>query len=128
MKKIGYDWEHSGLSLSQVYMSGRLCEEVAEKISASGTSVKNQQKIGICVLNDYHTLGKKIVSMLLKGSGYSLEDYGRISIPPLVEKLKRDNLKVCFVSVLMLPSDSIITFGRESAPMISGKTAEMRWH
>jgi methanogenic corrinoid protein MtbC1 len=49
-------------------------------------------------------LGKKIVSMLLKGSGYSLEDYGRISIPPLVEKLKRDNLKVCFVSVLMLPS------------------------
>ncbi len=104
MERIGYDWEHSGLSLSQVYMSGKLCEEIAEEILASETSVKNQKKIGICVLNDYHTLGKKIVSMLLKGSGYSVKDYGRITIPPLLEKLKRDNLTVCFISVLMLPS------------------------
>ena len=65
LQKIGARWEKGDLALSQVYMSGRLCEEILpDLLPKAGSVPKNDLKIAIAVLEDYHTLGKRIVYTL----------------------------------------------------------------
>lgn len=103
MEQVGRDWENDLISLSQVYMSGKICEEIAVKFGGASSENDNPE-ICLCVLNDYHTLGKKIISMFLTSAGYSVMDLGRVSTGELIEKLKNGTYPVCFISVLMLPS------------------------
>lgn len=105
MNEIGEGWEDGTIALSQVYMSGKIIESWIDKILPPGESIaKNQPRIGIAVLEDYHLLGKRIIYSLLKASGLELYDYGHISVSDLVEKIIDDELEVILISTLMLPS------------------------
>ncbi|MDF2885610.1 MAG: cobalamin B12-binding domain protein [Clostridiaceae bacterium] len=56
-------------------------------------------------LEDYHTLGKKIVSAVVRSSGFDLIDYGTISEPEeLLKKVTEDGIKILMISVLMYNS------------------------
>ena len=62
LQSIGTDWEQGKLSLSQVYMSGRLCEELIDRILPSGAPEQTDQpRMAIAVLEDHHVLGKRMV-------------------------------------------------------------------
>ena len=62
LERIGEGWDAGRIALSQVYMSGRICEELVEKIlPAEAPERKHQPKMAIAVLQDYHLLGKRIV-------------------------------------------------------------------
>lgn len=105
MEHIGSEWEKGNVSLSQVYMSARICEELSDTITPSfDQSPENHPPIAIAVLEDYHILGKKIVSAVLRASGFYFIDYHRVSVNELLRKLNKDKIEILLLSVLMFPS------------------------
>lgn len=106
LEAIGLKWERGAAALSQVYMSGRICEELIEAILPPGDpGRKDQPKIAIAVLADHHLLGKRIVSSTLRAAGYTILDYGGgIGSEELAAKTKRDGVEVLLISTLMLSS------------------------
>ncbi|MBF0272467.1 MAG: cobalamin-dependent protein [Magnetococcales bacterium] len=106
LERIGSDWESGCIALSQVYMSGRMCEDlVSRAFDAEHTEMpEGQPRRAIVVLHDYHMLGKRIVYSILRASGFPLLDYGRLSVEELVERVIVDRVEELLISVLMLPS------------------------
>lgn len=105
LENIGAGWEQGRIALSQVYMSGRILEAmVSDTIFQAGRPRREQPKMAIATLIDYHFLGKRLVSSALKASGYELTDYGRVDVDEAVKLVSRDEIDVLLLSVLMLPS------------------------
>jgi len=105
LEQIGLAWEKGDVALSQVYMSGRICEELVEQVlPPSDPDRKHQPRSAIVVLCDYHMLGKRIVYSQMRASGFELFDYGRMDVDELVERALADGIRVLLISVLMLPS------------------------
>jgi methanogenic corrinoid protein MtbC1 len=105
LEKIGQDWETGRLALSQVYMSGRICEEIVDQLLPPAVAPrKGDPVMALAVLEDYHLLGKRIVYSTLRASGYQLKDYGRRDAGSLVESAAADGIEILLISTLMLPS------------------------
>ncbi len=105
LQQMGEAWESGTVALSQIYMGGRFCEELVEKVlPPSDPDRKHQPRSAIVVFSDYHMLGKRIVYSLMRASGFELFDYGRMDADELVERAVADRIRVLLVSVLMLPS------------------------
>lgn len=105
LERIGAEWQKGNIALSQVYMGGRICEDLVDEIlPPDNPDRKGQPRMAICVLSDHHKLGKTIVYSLLRASGFELLDFGTIEVDELVERVKNDNVKILLISVLMLPS------------------------
>lgn len=105
-EEIGECWDKGEVSLSQLYMSGRICEDLVNSIFPEG-HLLHRGAINTAIVNfyDHHPLGKKIVCSTFKVNGISLLDYGQgIDQGTLIEKIKRDRPKFLIISVLMLPS------------------------
>lgn len=103
--KVGDDWERGDLALAQVYMAGRICEDLVDTVLPPvDPQRRTQPPQAIAILHDYHTLGKKIVYSMLRASGFELLDYGRQSVDSLVERVITDQIQILLISVLMLPS------------------------
>jgi len=105
LESIGTGWEQGTVALSQVYMSGRICEDLVDTLLPVGRlDRKSQPKMAIAVLQDHHLLGKRIVYSVLRASGFDLSDYGRVEVNDLVRRVQRDSIEVLLISALMLPS------------------------
>jgi len=104
--RIGSEWEEGIVSLSQVYMAGRICEEIVDEILPPASFVrKHIPKTAIVTFEDYHVLGKRIVYSILRASGFELDDWGiGMDINAIVKKVKNSGIKVLLVSTLMLNS------------------------
>jgi methanogenic corrinoid protein MtbC1 len=105
LEQIGEAWNAGQVALSQVYMSGRFCEELVDRmLPPSDPDRKHQPRSAIVVLSDYHDLGKRIVYSVMRASGFELFDYGRMDVDALVARTIEDRVRVLMISVLMLPS------------------------
>jgi len=105
LTRIGESWERGDAALSQVYMSGRICEELVDGLLPPGDPQrKDQPSMAIAVLNDYHLLGKRIVYSVLRDGGFDLKDYGRVTVDEVIGKVKADQTRVLLISTLMLHS------------------------
>ncbi|PKL38625.1 MAG: cobalamin-binding protein [Candidatus Riflebacteria bacterium HGW-Riflebacteria-1] len=105
LEKIGDDWDKGRIALSQVYMSGRICEDLVDTILPPASPNRTSQPaMAIAVLDDYHALGKTIIYSSLRASGYELLDLGRVSVDELVRQTIEHKLRIILISVLMLPS------------------------
>ena len=106
MESMGVKWEDGGIALSQIYMSGRICEDIVDELLPKTKSKRvDDPNLGLVVFNDYHTLGKRIVYTFLRASGYAIVDYGQeADIDNLIKNLKKDNIEILLISVLMLNS------------------------
>lgn len=105
LELIGKGWQDGTYALSQVYMAGRICEEIVDGLLPPGDpNRKDQPKMAICVLNDHHQLGKIIVYSVLRASGFEVMDYGVKDVNDLVERVQKDKIEILLISVLMLPS------------------------
>ncbi|MBP9904701.1 MAG: cobalamin-dependent protein [Rhodoferax sp.] len=105
LEQIGGAWDAGSVALSQVYMSGRFCEELVDRtLPPSDPDRKHQPRSAIVVLSDYHDLGKRIVYSVMRASGFELFDYGRMDVEALVDRAIADKIRVLMISVLMLPS------------------------
>lgn len=105
LENIGLGWEQGEYALSQVYMSGRICEGLLDKyLPTEDDQRKEQPKMAIALLNDYHALGKKIIYSVLRAAGYNLLDYGRVDVEEAVRRAEEDQLELLLISVLMYSS------------------------
>ena len=105
LTSIGESWERGDTALSQVYMSGRICEELVDGLLPPGDPQrKDQPAMAIAALDDYHLLGKRIVYSVLRAGGFDLKDYGRVTVHEAVSKAKDDQIRVFLISTLMLHS------------------------
>lgn len=106
LEEIGRRWEDGTVALSQVYMSGRICEEIVDTMLPPGDPKRiNQPQMAIAVFEDHHTLGKRIVVSVLRAGGYELMDYGHgINAEDLVKQVTRDRIRILLISTLMLPA------------------------
>ena len=106
LEEVGRRWEQGDVALSQVYMSGRICEEIVDTMLPQGDSRRvDQPKMAIAVLEDHHTLGKRIVLSVLRAGGYELADYGHgITADELVRRVTGDRVRILLISTLMLPA------------------------
>jgi trimethylamine corrinoid protein len=106
LEEVGRRWEAGDVALSQVYMSGRICEEIVDTMLPAGDPRRvDQPKMAIVVLEDHHTLGKRIVLSVLRAGGYEVTDYGHgVSVDQLVDRVTRDNVMILLISTLMLPA------------------------
>jgi methanogenic corrinoid protein MtbC1 len=105
LERIGAGWEEGSVSLAQVYMSGRICEEMVDVVlPPTDSSRTDQPPMAIAVLEDYHFLGKRLVYSALRASGYSLLNYSRCETDELVQRVIADNIRILLISTLMLPS------------------------
>ncbi len=102
---IGNGWDDGSVSLSQVYMAGRLCETLVDAILPAADPQRRRNPImAIAVLEDYHMLGLRIVYAALRASGFELANYGRLSVDEVTARVKADGVAFLLLSVLMLPS------------------------
>lgn len=104
LEGIGANWERGQIALSQVYMAGRICEELVDELLPTGASSRENPPMAIAVLEDFHMLGKRIVYSALRSSGFHVVDYGRMTTDDLVVRTKHDGIKILLISTLMLPS------------------------
>lgn len=105
LTQIGQAWHEGTLALSQVYMSGRLCEALIDRVLPPENATGSEPtKTAIVVLNDYHLLGKRIVHSVLRASGFHVLDYGRLDVEGLVDRVRADGIQTLLISTLMLPS------------------------
>jgi methanogenic corrinoid protein MtbC1 len=105
LERIGKAWETGELSLAQVYMAGRLCEDAVGAITSTDHPARpNAPRTAVAVLDDYHFLGKRMVYAVLRSGGYSPLDYGRVTVDELVARVNEDRIDVVFISTLMYPS------------------------
>ena len=106
LTKIGSMWENGDAALSQIYMSGKLCEEIVTDFfpKYSGT-LKNTPKIGLAVLEDYHAFGMQIIRLYLKATGIKVITYELgITSEELELKVIEDKIEILLISTLMLRS------------------------
>jgi len=105
LENIGAGWESGSVSLSQVYMCGKICEEIVEGILPEvDPKRRDQPPMAIVVLDDYHLLGKRLVYSALRSSGFGLTNFGQMNATTLVENIKKEHIKILLISVLMYPS------------------------
>ncbi len=105
LDRIGTGWEAGDVSLAQVYMSGRICEDIIDMVlPPADPRRKDQPKMAIAVLDDHHILGKRIVYSCARASGFELLDYGHSDVDSIIRKIQTDHIEIMLISVLMLPS------------------------
>ncbi len=105
LMRIGESWEQGDTALAQVYMSGRICEELVDGLLPPGDCQrKDLPRMAIAVLDDYHLLGKRIVYSVLRAGGFDLKDYGRVTVDEVIRKVQADQIRVLLISTLMLHS------------------------
>lgn len=106
LERIGQRWEQGDLALSQVYMSGRICEELVIQLLPSATRERGQRPlIALAVLEDHHLLGKRMVHAVMRAAGYDVRDYGRLDAAGLVARVVAEaDVDLLMISALMLPS------------------------
>ncbi len=105
LTRIGENWERGEAALSQVYMSGRICEEMVDGLLPPGDPQRRDQPpMAIAALDDYHLLGKRIVYSVLRANGFNLMDYGRVTVVDVIRKVRADQIRVLLISTLMLNS------------------------
>lgn len=104
LERIGAAWEQGRLALSQVYMAGRICEDLAAKIlPLAGPARTAGAGVAIAVLEDHHLLGKRIVTATLRSAGWPIQDLGHgMSAEALAARATGSAVRVLLVSTLML--------------------------
>jgi len=105
LARIGQGWEKGEVALAQVYMAGRICEDIVDRaFAASAAPRKRSPRMAIATLDDYHFLGKRIVRSLLLSAGYEVDDFGRMTAADLADRAAEAQIELLLVSTLMLPS------------------------
>jgi methanogenic corrinoid protein MtbC1 len=106
LERIGDDWERGTVSLAQLYMAGRIAEQVvSEVLPQVRAGDGGRPQLAIAVLEDHHTLGKRLVLSALRAAGHAVADYGHgVTVEQLVQRCRDDKPAVLLISALMLPA------------------------
>ena len=109
--RVGEDWCSSEtLSLAQVYVAAKIAEDVLNKVaSARATDVPERRQRGPVVIGnieeDFHALGRRLVSTFLKAEGWMVHDLGNDVAPArFVDEAVAAGARVIGVSAMVMTS------------------------
>jgi methanogenic corrinoid protein MtbC1 len=105
--EIGNRWSEEALSLAQGYVAGKVAEDLLQKINAAaapaggGVPSKGPLVLGN-IEDDYHSLGRKLVSVFLQSAGWRVVDLGSdVSAAQFVDSAVESGSRVIGVSAMM---------------------------
>lgn len=108
LEEIGVIWETShNVSLAQAYVAGKISEDfmlrVAEEYNqANPAPLKKGAVIIGNIEDDYHSLGRKMVSIFLKSAGWDVIDLGNdVPAKDFVDKAEETGASFIAVSAMM---------------------------
>ncbi len=105
LDRIGKAWEDGRVALSQVYMAGRICEELAmNALPADDPERVGNPRVALAVFEDEHHLGKRMVLAVLRSEGFGVADWGQVGLETALAQLEREPVDVLLLSCLMLSS------------------------
>ncbi|MBI2395911.1 MAG: cobalamin B12-binding domain-containing protein [Deltaproteobacteria bacterium] len=105
LARLGEGWERGQIALAQIYMGGRICEELVDTLLGSSQNERyGRPRMAIATIEDHHQLGKRIVSSALRGSGFQLIDYGVGTVDSIAARAVSDGIEILLLSALMLRS------------------------
>lgn len=106
LERIGDAWQQGALSLAQLYVAGRIAEEVVAEVAPRPSPRRRPQpRLAMAVLEDHHALGKRLVLSALRAAGYQVSDMGHgLSAAEIAAGCAADRVEMVLVSTLMLPS------------------------
>lgn len=117
-------WGDGAASLSEVYLATRLCAAIVDDRRPAGLDSlrPDQPRIAICMLEDSHALGMKMVLQVMRCAGYEVEDWGtRRTVDQVIDRVIQDGVEVLLLSVLMLRSALRVAQVRE-------RLLQVGWH
>lgn len=105
LERIGFGWQEGRVSLSQLYMSGRICEELIEELlPAEAANLRNHPRMAIVSLQDHHSLGRRVIYAALRAAGYGVLDFGRADVYELVGRVLDEQIEILLISATMQAS------------------------
>ena len=103
LDRVGLAWEAGAASLSQVYMAGRLTEDLLGRLLPLAAPPAARPRVALGVLEDQHVLGKRMVRAYLAAAGQPVLDLGAGLTPAaMAERAAGEGAAVVMVSTLML--------------------------
>ncbi len=107
MTDLGRRFDEGDCFVPELVVAGKIMEKIMTQLEPLlEGSDQNKDSVGKVVMgtvqNDVHDIGKDIVVMMLRGSGFEVIDLG-INVPPekFVEAIKENNPSVVGMSVLL---------------------------
>lgn len=119
LDRIGAAWERGAIALSQVYMAGRIAEELIAALTPPRES-QAAPRVALTLLEDHHQLGKRMVASMLAAAGHDVADLGRTTVDELVQHVEARRFEVVLISVLMLAS-------ARRVKEVAERTARLPW-
>jgi methanogenic corrinoid protein MtbC1 len=114
LEDVGDRWAREQLSLAQGYVAGKVAEDLLLKIHAAdeeagtGHAAKGPVVLGN-IEDDYHSLGRKLVSVFLQSAGWRVVDLGNdVPAAQFVDAAVEAGARVIGVSAMMYTTASNI--------------------
>lgn len=107
LQEIGERWSEESISLAQGYVAGKVAEDLLLKIHAAEAAAGAELPAkGPVVLgnieDDYHSLGRKLVSLFLESAGWRVVDLGSdVTAAHFVDQAVAAGARVIGVSAMM---------------------------
>jgi methanogenic corrinoid protein MtbC1 len=107
LEEIGNRWAEESISLAQGYIAGKVAEDMLQKIHVAEKDMAGKQadKGPVVVGNiedDYHSLGRKLVSVFLQSAGWLVKDLGNdVTAEEFVDRAVETGARVIGVSAMM---------------------------
>ncbi|MBI2908449.1 MAG: cobalamin B12-binding domain-containing protein [Chloroflexi bacterium] len=103
---LGNGWEEGSISLTQVYMGGRIAEAVAaDLLPQERQTASPWARVVTATLADHHGLGQRIVSAYFRAAGARVVSLG-VGVEPetVVDRAGEERADLIALSMLMYPS------------------------
>ncbi len=110
LDSLGRGWDEGTVSLTQLYMGGRIAEDVVDRLlTPPATPPIPWGRVLIGTLSDSHGMGQRVVSHYLATAGAQVVSLG-IGVKPetFTQRAKAERFDVIAVSVLMYRSALLV--------------------
>jgi len=107
LEEIGSCWDKETISLAQGYIAGKVAEDCLLKVDAedhqNGTTRINKGPVIIGnIEDDFHSLGRKLISIFLQSAGWQVIDIGNdVPAEDFVNKAVETGARIIGVSAMM---------------------------
>jgi methanogenic corrinoid protein MtbC1 len=107
LREVGERFVKDRLSLAQGYVAGKIAEDLLARLDADPVHARLARDAGTAVIgnaeDDYHALGRRMVSTFLRIEGWRVEDLGNdVLAEAFVDKAEELGARVIGVSAMML--------------------------
>ncbi len=102
--QMGTMWGKGEVSLAQTFVGAKIAEDILLKcIPKEGNLIKPKGKLIIGnIEDDFHSLGRRVVSSFLKASGWEIIDLGNDVLPEVfLDTAIKENVHLIAVSAMM---------------------------